>query len=199
MMITPFHTLQSQMNFPSITLDELVRFNPDSFLACSNLRLLILFSHDDPTRLRCSFPSMNQTLEPHLSKEVMRCLSPSLQPSWSHNWNPNRISSSMVLIHFCVLEGLLHTVMFHRAVGLVKPLEFDIDLEDVTYVRVDDDSVARAVDQAVESFIDALEKEPTARLEVRSQLRVCPPSFCTSCRPFLCSDRSVCSRTPIYP
>lgn len=33
-----------------------------------------------------------------------------------------------------VFAGILHTVVFHRALGLVRPKDVDMELFDVTYV-----------------------------------------------------------------
>ena len=34
-----------------------------------------------------------------------------------------------------VLRCILHTVLFNRALGLVRPREVDLELFDITYVR----------------------------------------------------------------
>lgn len=33
------------------------------------------------------------------------------------------------------VAGILHTIVFHRALGLVRPKDVDLELFDVTYVR----------------------------------------------------------------
>lgn len=33
------------------------------------------------------------------------------------------------------VAGILHTILFHRALGLVRPKDVDLELFDVTYVR----------------------------------------------------------------
>jgi hypothetical protein len=43
--------------------------------------------------------------------------------------------ASGVLMRFSSGVGLLHTIIFNRALGAIKPVEVDSELFDVTYVR----------------------------------------------------------------
>ena len=35
-----------------------------------------------------------------------------------------------------VVVGILHSIMFHRALGLVRPKDVDMELFDITYVCI---------------------------------------------------------------
>ena len=41
--------------------------------------------------------------------------------------------------------GILHTIMFHRALGLVQPKDVDLELFEITYVRFNHDHVTKDV------------------------------------------------------
>ena len=41
--------------------------------------------------------------------------------------------------------GILHTIMFHRALGLVQPKDVDLELFEITYVRFDHDHVTKDI------------------------------------------------------
>lgn len=55
-----------------------------------------------------------------------------------------------------VLKCILHTIIFNRALGHVSPRDMDLQLVNVSYVEVDDESVDRQVNaglQAVQDFV----------------------------------------------
>lgn len=59
-----------------------------------------------------------------------------------------------------ILRCLLHTILFNRALGHVKPQEVDCDLLDLSYVCVDDREVHTAVEGGIGDFCSSVEKRP---------------------------------------
>lgn len=57
-----------------------------------------------------------------------------------------------------VLRCVLHTILFHRTLGSIVPQEVDCDILDVSYVRVRDTAIERAVEANIERFSQALNK-----------------------------------------
>lgn len=47
----------------------------------------------------------------------------------------------MVLLKLVLMAGILHTIVFHRALGLIRPKDIDLELFDITYVSVDSLSI----------------------------------------------------------
>lgn len=56
-------------------------------------------------------------------KEILSCVT----NAFGHNGNTN------VLV--CRFPGLLHTIMFNRALGPVRPYDVDSELFEISYVR----------------------------------------------------------------
>eukprot|EP00298_Acanthocystis_sp_HF-20_P003537 c13879_g1_i1.p1 GENE.c13879_g1_i1~~c13879_g1_i1.p1 ORF type:complete len:195 (-),score=50.29 c13879_g1_i1:167-751(-) len=56
-----------------------------------------------------------------------------------------------------VLACLLHTIMFHRALGPVIPEDVDSDLFSITYVKCNDPSVSKLIEERIDAFAKALE------------------------------------------
>jgi len=44
------------------------------------------------------------------------------------------LTSNEIYDSFEMFAGILHTIMFHRALGLVRPKDVDLELFDITYV-----------------------------------------------------------------
>ena len=66
----------------------------------------------------------------------------------------------LVLPQFQVKEALrclLHTILFNRALGPVRPREVDSELFDVSYVRCGVVSVDKRIEEAIEAFSNALQ------------------------------------------
>lgn len=59
-----------------------------------------------------------------------------------------------------VLRCLLHTIVFNRALGLLKPKEVDSDLFEVTYVQCGEPQVERLVEEKISSFLSWTERNP---------------------------------------
>jgi len=58
-----------------------------------------------------------------------------------------------------VLRCLLHTILFNRALGPVRPLEVEcVGFPDIHYARVDDSTLVRAVETKVEALFTALDR-----------------------------------------
>ncbi|CAI5487689.1 unnamed protein product, partial [Closterium sp. Naga37s-1] len=64
------------------------------------------------------------------------------------------------------LVGLLHTIMFHRALGLVRPKSIDSELFDITYVQCGDAEVERQIEEKIGQFSLWLEKNPTKKGQI---------------------------------
>ncbi|XP_019185379.1 PREDICTED: autophagy-related protein 101 [Ipomoea nil] len=65
-----------------------------------------------------------------------------------------------------VLRCILHTVLFHRALGLVRPKDIDLELFDITYVQCGDVEVEKKIDEKIEHFIERVEKHPNKKNEI---------------------------------
>ncbi|EPS63457.1 hypothetical protein M569_11329 [Genlisea aurea] len=65
-----------------------------------------------------------------------------------------------------VLRCILHTIMFHRALGLVRPKDVDLELFEITYVQCGDLEVERKIDEKIELFIDKVEKHPNKKNQI---------------------------------
>eukprot|EP01112_Ceratiomyxa_fruticulosa_P008879 TRINITY_DN2302_c0_g1_i7.p1 TRINITY_DN2302_c0_g1~~TRINITY_DN2302_c0_g1_i7.p1 ORF type:complete len:106 (-),score=11.64 TRINITY_DN2302_c0_g1_i7:220-537(-) len=58
-----------------------------------------------------------------------------------------------------VLHCFLHSIMFTRAFGLVKPNDVYIDSLDLYYAKADDGEIEKKIKASVDSFIDNLTKK----------------------------------------
>ncbi|KAG9146047.1 hypothetical protein Leryth_016596 [Lithospermum erythrorhizon] len=65
-----------------------------------------------------------------------------------------------------VLRCILHTILFHRALGLVKPKDIDLELFDITYVQCGDVELERKIEEKIDLFIDRVEKHPNKKNQV---------------------------------
>ncbi|XP_073293920.1 autophagy-related protein 101-like isoform X1 [Primulina huaijiensis] len=65
-----------------------------------------------------------------------------------------------------VLRCILHTVLFHRTLGLVRPKDVDLELFDITYVQCGDMEVERKIDEKIDQFIDRVEKHPNKKNQI---------------------------------
>nr|XP_016490894.1 PREDICTED: autophagy-related protein 101-like isoform X1 [Nicotiana tabacum] len=65
-----------------------------------------------------------------------------------------------------VLRCIFHTIVFHRALGLVQPKEIDLELFDITYVQCGDVEVERKIDEKTTQFIDRVEKHPNRKHQI---------------------------------
>jgi len=65
-----------------------------------------------------------------------------------------------------VLRCLLHTILFHRALGLVRPKEVVIDLLDLYYVQIDNEELIKKVDERIEALYNSLVKGGKDMLQV---------------------------------
>ncbi|KAK9800356.1 hypothetical protein WJX73_009590 [Symbiochloris irregularis] len=65
-----------------------------------------------------------------------------------------------------VLRCLLHTIIFNRALGLVKPQEVESELFDVTYVRCGDEAVDSKVEEKISAFCSWIDRHPGKRGQV---------------------------------
>ncbi|XP_038883671.1 autophagy-related protein 101 isoform X2 [Benincasa hispida] len=65
-----------------------------------------------------------------------------------------------------VLRCILHTIVFHRALGLVRPRDIDLELFDITYVQCGDIEVEKKIDEKIEQFINWVEKHPNKKSQI---------------------------------
>jgi hypothetical protein len=65
-----------------------------------------------------------------------------------------------------VLRCVLHTILFNRALGLVRPREVDLELFNITYVQCVDRGVERTVDERVQHVLHWMEKHPGKSVQV---------------------------------
>jgi autophagy-related protein 101 len=65
-----------------------------------------------------------------------------------------------------ILPCILHTIIFHRALGLVRPKEIDLDLFDITYVQCGDMDVEKKIDEKIEQFISWVDKHPNKKSQI---------------------------------
>ncbi|KAL6053559.1 Autophagy-related protein 101 [Balamuthia mandrillaris] len=65
-----------------------------------------------------------------------------------------------------VLRCLLHTVMFHRAFGLVHPREELIEPLDFAYVRCDDIAIHKHLEEQVEQFEKIIQQRENKKAQV---------------------------------
>lgn len=65
-----------------------------------------------------------------------------------------------------VLSCLLHTIVFCRALGPVRPQEVDLQLFDITYVRCGDPGVDGRIAEKIHAFCTCAAKHPGRRNQV---------------------------------
>ena len=77
--------------------------------------------------------------------------------------------------------GLLHTIIFNRALGPVKPQEVDSELFDVTYVRCGDPTVDAKVEEKISQFCGWVDRHPGKRGQVCAHHNTTWQADSTSC------------------
>lgn len=65
-----------------------------------------------------------------------------------------------------VLRCLLHTIVFNRALGFVKPKDVDSDLFEITYVQCGDPHVEQLIEEKISAFITWTDRHPGKRGQV---------------------------------
>lgn len=65
-----------------------------------------------------------------------------------------------------VLRCILHTILFHRALGLVRPRDVDLELFEITYVQCGDLEIENKIDEKIEQFISWVEKHPNKKSQI---------------------------------
>ncbi|XP_052195920.1 autophagy-related protein 101 isoform X3 [Diospyros lotus] len=65
-----------------------------------------------------------------------------------------------------VLRCILHTILFHRALGLVRPKDVDLELFEITYVQCGDMELEKKIDEKINQFIDRVEKHPNKKNQI---------------------------------
>lgn len=65
-----------------------------------------------------------------------------------------------------VLQCILHTIVFHRALGLVRPKDVDCELFEITYVQCGDAELEKKIDEKIEHFISWADKHPNKKCQI---------------------------------
>ncbi|XP_059623776.1 LOW QUALITY PROTEIN: autophagy-related protein 101 [Cornus florida] len=65
-----------------------------------------------------------------------------------------------------VMRCILHTILFHRALGLVRPKDIDLELFEITYVQCGDVEVEKKIEEKIDQFIDKVEKHPNKKNQI---------------------------------
>ncbi|KAF3781325.1 Autophagy-related protein 101 [Nymphaea thermarum] len=65
-----------------------------------------------------------------------------------------------------VLRCILHTILFHRALGLVRPKDVDSELFDITYVQCGDADLEKKIEEKIDQFIAWVEKHPNKKSQI---------------------------------
>mmetsp|Transcript_9620 Transcript_9620/g.17014 ORF Transcript_9620/g.17014 Transcript_9620/m.17014 type:complete len:216 (+) Transcript_9620:79-726(+) len=68
------------------------------------------------------------------------------------------------------LRCLLHTILFNRALGPVRPVEVEAELLDLSYVRVHDEEVVAAVELSMNELCGQLERSAGRGAEAQVRL-----------------------------
>ncbi|KAM7250610.1 hypothetical protein ACFE04_022493 [Oxalis oulophora] len=65
-----------------------------------------------------------------------------------------------------VLRCILHTIVFHRALGLVRPKDIDLELFEITYVQCGDTELEKKIDDKIEQFVSWVDKHPNKKSQI---------------------------------
>ncbi|KAJ6907445.1 autophagy-related protein 101 isoform X1 [Populus alba x Populus x berolinensis] len=65
-----------------------------------------------------------------------------------------------------VLRCILHTIVFHRALGLVRPKDIDLELFEITYVQCGDVELEKKIEEKIDQFISWVEKHPNKKSQI---------------------------------
>ncbi|KAJ3670116.1 hypothetical protein LUZ60_010440 [Juncus effusus] len=65
-----------------------------------------------------------------------------------------------------VLSCVLHTILFHRALGLIRPKDVDCELFELTYVQCGVADVEKEIEEKIDEFIHKVKKHPNRRSQI---------------------------------
>ncbi|THU70767.1 hypothetical protein C4D60_Mb08t28470 [Musa balbisiana] len=65
-----------------------------------------------------------------------------------------------------VLRCILHTIIFHRALGLVRPQDVECEHFEITYVHCGDHEIEKKIDEKIDQFVGWVEKHPNRKGQV---------------------------------
>ncbi|CAH8339922.1 unnamed protein product [Eruca vesicaria subsp. sativa] len=65
-----------------------------------------------------------------------------------------------------VLRCILHTIVFHRALGLIRPKDVDLELFEITYVQCGEIEVEKKIDEKIEQLITWIDKHPNKKCQI---------------------------------
>lgn len=66
-----------------------------------------------------------------------------------------------------MLRCLIHTILFNRALGYVKPQDVDSELFDITYVKCNDSDLEVKVENGISDFCSLMERKPSEAAQLR--------------------------------
>ncbi|GAX80828.1 hypothetical protein CEUSTIGMA_g8263.t1 [Chlamydomonas eustigma] len=65
-----------------------------------------------------------------------------------------------------LLRCLIHTIVFNRALGYVRPQDVDSELFDITYVKCDDSDIEARVEASISDFCSTVERRPADAIQL---------------------------------
>jgi len=65
-----------------------------------------------------------------------------------------------------ILRSVLHTIVFNRALGCVKPVDIESELFDISYVQCGDEAVRQAIEEKITACCSWLERNPGKVMQV---------------------------------
>ncbi|MQL85640.1 hypothetical protein Taro_018154, partial [Colocasia esculenta] len=88
---------------------------------------------------------------------------------------------------------ILHTILFHRALGLVRPKDVDAEVLDITYVQCGNAEIEKKIEEKVDNFYGWMEKHPNKKGQV------CFQHFFVSEASIMTLTNVSTERKPIFP
>ncbi|KAK1316250.1 hypothetical protein QJS10_CPA05g01526 [Acorus calamus] len=65
-----------------------------------------------------------------------------------------------------VLRCILHTIVFHRALGLIRPKDVDSEIFEITYVQCGVAEVEKKIEEKIDQFVAWVEKHPNKKSQI---------------------------------
>ncbi|CAM8941024.1 hypothetical protein QQ045_013731 [Rhodiola kirilowii] len=65
-----------------------------------------------------------------------------------------------------IIQCILHTIVFHRALGLVRPKDVDMELLEITYVQCGDVELEKKIDEKIDQFTSWVDKHPNKKSQI---------------------------------
>jgi autophagy-related protein 101 len=65
-----------------------------------------------------------------------------------------------------VLRCMIHTILFQRALGLIKPKDYHIEILDFYYVQCDHPDLIKRIEERIDAIVSNFVKKPKEVLQV---------------------------------